>query len=317
MKLDGAVLKEDAIYGADTAAAVAAFKRKRQILNVQGRIDDIVGKKTIAALDAEMLALERGSGGGGSRLGLNFIFDDQPIADVVVKFQGAFSEGDLEPDNVLTGRRISVYTTLPGQAFGKAVLVNPLNGRMLIRVGRTTRTIGTASDPMFALVTVRFLAILRSMGFQLGRVFIHGSSSGGRNAIDFAARLSAQKITPHFVAAVDAAFFQADTPSRPESFFGNRPDTIPKFNLSAGGTPNRHNFFQTLGNHSKLSLRGVLFTSGMAGEEIHGEVAGFDNQNLTRFIPQNVDDDSAHIQCAGRGTSEAERLIADELLLKT
>src|SRR5262249_53594590 len=60
----------DSIYGPATAAAVAAFKRKRQILNFAGQIDNIVGKKTMAALDGEMLAKERGGGGGrpGSRL---------------------------------------------------------------------------------------------------------------------------------------------------------------------------------------------------------------------------------------------------------
>jgi len=60
-QLDGAGLAQDGIYGPRTAGAVAAFKQKRQILNFQGRIDSIVGKKTTAALDAEMLAKERGT----------------------------------------------------------------------------------------------------------------------------------------------------------------------------------------------------------------------------------------------------------------
>ena len=47
-------------YGPSTAAAVLAFKRKRQIINYsyQTQADDIVGKMTIAAMDREMLALE-------------------------------------------------------------------------------------------------------------------------------------------------------------------------------------------------------------------------------------------------------------------
>src|SRR5204862_1860530 len=48
------------IYGPRTAAAVSAFKQKRQILNCQGKIDNIVGVKTTAALDREMLAKEPG-----------------------------------------------------------------------------------------------------------------------------------------------------------------------------------------------------------------------------------------------------------------
>jgi hypothetical protein len=62
IQLDGATLSPDGVYGPRTAAAVSAFKQKRQILNFQGKIDDIVGKKTTAALDAEMLAKERGGG---------------------------------------------------------------------------------------------------------------------------------------------------------------------------------------------------------------------------------------------------------------
>jgi len=48
-------------YGPSTAAAVLAFKRKRQIVNYsyETQADDIVGKMTIAALDREMLIIER------------------------------------------------------------------------------------------------------------------------------------------------------------------------------------------------------------------------------------------------------------------
>ena len=65
IQLDGAAIAQNSIYDQSTAAAVRAFKEKRQILNFQGKIDDIVGKKTIAALDREMLAKEPGGGGGG------------------------------------------------------------------------------------------------------------------------------------------------------------------------------------------------------------------------------------------------------------
>jgi hypothetical protein len=47
-------------YGPSTAAAVLAFKRKRQIINYsyETEADDIVGKMTIAAMDREMCAIE-------------------------------------------------------------------------------------------------------------------------------------------------------------------------------------------------------------------------------------------------------------------
>lgn len=48
-------------YGPSTARAVLAFKTRRDIVNrsYQKRADDVVGKMTIAALDAEMLASQK------------------------------------------------------------------------------------------------------------------------------------------------------------------------------------------------------------------------------------------------------------------
>ncbi len=42
-------------YGPTTTLAVRAFKTSRNILNFAGQIDDVVGKKTIAALDDELV----------------------------------------------------------------------------------------------------------------------------------------------------------------------------------------------------------------------------------------------------------------------
>lgn len=52
---------DNCTYGPSTAAAVLDFKRKRNIINLsyQKQADDIVGKMTIAALDAEMLKKEQ------------------------------------------------------------------------------------------------------------------------------------------------------------------------------------------------------------------------------------------------------------------
>ena len=50
-------------YGASTAAAVLAFKRRRGIVNTsyQTTADDIVGKMTIAAMDKELVSKEHTS----------------------------------------------------------------------------------------------------------------------------------------------------------------------------------------------------------------------------------------------------------------
>lgn len=63
--LDGAAIDpaelKGGFYGPSTARAVLAFKTRRNIVNrsYQKSADDIVGKMTIAALDAEMLASQK------------------------------------------------------------------------------------------------------------------------------------------------------------------------------------------------------------------------------------------------------------------
>jgi hypothetical protein len=61
-ELDGAQLDEDGIYGQETAAAVLAYKSKRDIINFsyQKEADNIVGIMTVAFLDREMLGKEAG-----------------------------------------------------------------------------------------------------------------------------------------------------------------------------------------------------------------------------------------------------------------
>ena len=65
---DGAVIDPGELasqtYGASTASAVLKFKQnsKRNIRNYKGQFDDIVGKKTVSALDAELFAKEHGGG---------------------------------------------------------------------------------------------------------------------------------------------------------------------------------------------------------------------------------------------------------------
>jgi peptidoglycan hydrolase-like protein with peptidoglycan-binding domain len=58
--LNGAGITVDGRYGPATAAAVLAYKRKRNIINrsYQTQADDIVGKMTIASLDREMFEKE-------------------------------------------------------------------------------------------------------------------------------------------------------------------------------------------------------------------------------------------------------------------
>src|SRR6476469_6054785 len=73
--IDGSSITQDSKYGPATVAAVREFKRKRNILNFQGQIDDIVGKKTIDALDKEMLIVEQKQKKGGGLLGFKIVDD--------------------------------------------------------------------------------------------------------------------------------------------------------------------------------------------------------------------------------------------------
>jgi peptidoglycan hydrolase-like protein with peptidoglycan-binding domain len=62
--VDGASLNADGSYGHLTAAAVLNYKRARAIINTarQTEADDIVGRMTVAALDAELVDAESPKG---------------------------------------------------------------------------------------------------------------------------------------------------------------------------------------------------------------------------------------------------------------
>lgn len=88
-------------YGPDTEAAVTAYKTERQILNFAGQIDAIVGKKTIAALDAEIERFDAAGGGAERGTRLRFAGLDQAVEtslgfdEVRVLVETALKEGEL------------------------------------------------------------------------------------------------------------------------------------------------------------------------------------------------------------------------------
>src|SRR4051794_18972214 len=97
--LDDAKIAADEAYGPATAAAVLAYKTKRNIINLsrQTSPDNVVGKMTIAALDAEMLALE------GQQ-------DDRPLIIKAVKppFRGQATPDQLTSFNSSSASRSGV-----------------------------------------------------------------------------------------------------------------------------------------------------------------------------------------------------------------
>lgn len=302
IQLGAANLTPDLSYGSKTAAAVRAFKQKRGILNFEGKIDEIVGKKTIAALDAEMLASEKGAGSGGSKLGLNFnipaglanllgLPPDQTLIkktiDIIVKFQGTLgAETPLLPSQVfpLDSSRfenpdnpISTYKTKPN--------------REIFRIGQRTIKIRSAAAGIIAIHVRQIKDTFKDK--ILGKIFIYGSSSGGRNALDLASALTSQGIPIEYVGILDAAFFPNECLNSPEPFtrdpksFITDPVTIPRFTVPVITAAKKQNFFQKLGNHREFSqLQGrMLFTSSMGGKEVHGQIITFtENEDFTQQV---------------------------------
>lgn len=329
IKVGGAAIAADGVYGPATALAVADFKRKQQppILNFAGLIDNIIGIKTMAALDALLLAPQ------ASRLQLNFGLDVFTFVDVVVNFIGAPSANPKTADEALPPSLLLKAYDPVQDPRNRGLLRHKSTGDLLLRIAHDTSDFGTAGEAVLAKVAfsikIFFLGKDPANGNLLrpGKIFVLGTSSGGRNAIDFVKTLKQLGLPLHFVAAIDASFFQADTKDRPQS--SSEPvEPIPTFipdsvvsGLLATGTK-RHNFFQRKGNHAKRVLNplsgdflNLLFTSNMAGglEEIHGKVQGFDNHEIVLGVEAGTTDDDFHNFGDPAGRLQAQQLIAKEL----
>lgn len=202
-----------------------------------------------------------------------------PVVDVIVRFQGARISGLLQEQDVFPDALLTVY--------------NAKKNRSIKRVGRLTNSI-TAD---FESTIIKYVEEIESLpADHRGSIIIYGSSSGGRNAVNLAAALTAKHIPIHYVAALDAAYFPQDSLTGPENY--PEPTKIPRF--SASGTvvsAIAESWFQRVGNHSeKTFFHGLMFTSSMHGKEVHGEIEGFTSRDLTDTVrsmhPWN--DDEAH-----------------------
>ncbi len=165
IELDGASIDADGQYGPATAAAVAAFKQKRSILNFAGKIDNIVGKKTIAALDREMLAKERTSPNLDTRGLVSELFRGDPrlekcliddSAHVVRGDQGPFVAKIQYAVLVLEGGRIG-----PGELLAR--LYGPETAMAVLayksRRGIINAAYQTTPDNIVGKMTIRSLDV--------------------------------------------------------------------------------------------------------------------------------------------------------------
>ena len=239
------------------------------------------------------------------------------VADVVIFFRGGTVAEDLAPDDVLGPSRLAGYTVMPGQRFARRVMVSP-KGRGLIRLGRITNSFGDLVEfSVRTRLAVELQTILSDINAEPGLTMVHGSSSGGRVALNFASSRAAGGKPVHYIGAIDAAFFPNETKTVPK-IAGTKPSEVPEFSLEDvtearqnTKAKHRHNWFQTVGNHAKQTfLHGILFTSDL-DDEIHGEIRGFDNHPLT--VASLDSDKSAHSNCFGEGFQASQDLIAAQL----
>jgi hypothetical protein len=297
-QLDSAAIDLDGKYGPGTARAVSAFKQKRNILNFQGKIDDIVGKKTMAALDGEMLAKEKAGGGGGGRLLvatkisplLGQVVNITPkFLDIVVRFRGGASRdalanlGSLAPyegKGNLVLRGVDLNNT--AELIDKVVKNN--GNRALLPISRD------AVDPNNSANLIRQVlniidVLLSNPLLQPGIICINGNSAGARNALQLAAALKGKRAIK-FLGLADAALF-ANLPGM------NKPKTPRVAPLARGealnfphwGSPPsfdaevKQNFFQNADNNFTFANKSISaqWTGNIIKRdgEIHGLISGF------------------------------------------
>lgn len=259
--LDQADLDLDGMFGPATMAAVKTYKERRRILNVQGRIDGIVGKKTMTALDAEMAALENGRLRGVLNLSFGI---EVTLVDIVVRFRAGVARDALQ--NLDPGK-LEQYRKKPN--------------RRLLAITRTA-DIGNAG-----LIQGVVQEIDKELGAldELGVLCINGNSAGARNALELAAALK-DKRKIKFVGLADMAMFpdlpglNVPEPLNPADITGGKAKNVPFWS----GAPSidadiKQNFFQTRDNFwSRRNLAFKREWTGRTGDslrEVHGRVPGF------------------------------------------
>lgn len=175
IRLDGAAINQDSAYGPATAAAVSAFKRKRQILNSQGKIDGIVGKKTIAALDSELLAKEKGGGGGGA---LNFKIVDpltrNRVTHTLIYFSGVADDFGLGGLPILRTDNQEVFNDM-------------LDLNVLPQLKDVKGFGGSLNNKVLGVAAAAAMTATRD---PRGQLIIYGYSAGGINSLDLCRRLN-------------------------------------------------------------------------------------------------------------------------------
>jgi len=198
IQVDGAAITQDSSYGPATAAAVDAFKQKRQILNFQGKIDNIVGKKTIAALDAEMIAKEKGGGGSRGRLGFSIAGDITP--------PGRIPTGNVIVDPFLFSATNPMILTAIFDDPNKSDLNadNPPRPRLTPRELNAVNSIGgLGTSALELLMRAELFVTAQGLGIEMFDRFKRNTVAGASITFDSKSNLGNEVITESdFVIAV-------------------------------------------------------------------------------------------------------------------
>ena len=221
------------------------------------------------------------------------------ILDIIVRFQGSKFTAEMAERDVFPDAALARYKT-------SAVAAN----REVARAGYFTKEIGQGASGVVAGTMDTMRTKLKDK--QLGKILIYGSSSGGRVAIDLAARLTTNNMPVHYLAVLDPAWYPDDTTTE-ANLTGDL--NVPVFPAPSIVALEKDNYYQTHGNESKLSSHGRRFTSDMFGEEIHGRIVGFRSLDLTGQIPKldavlKDRGDQYHRTLIGQGTPLVEVRIA-------
>ncbi len=253
---------DDKTFGPRTAQIVREFKTAKRLFNFANEIDEIVGKKTVVALDLE-LPEEPGGGGEVPTVTKTFI-------DIVVRFLPG-THGANADSAVTDNMDLSKYNR---------------RIRALKPIGRRTSLIRAAARPLVLEVILQIEAARNLAGFDPGIICIYGGSSGGRVALDLASALSVREIPIAYIGIEDAAFFPDETKTVPRG--QGDPANFPVFVQTPTIRDGRKiSFFQRFGNHSIDTFLGEReWTSSMDGAEIHGNVAGFEPADAVLVSPR-------------------------------
>lgn len=234
-------------YGKTTADAVANFKRTRTppILNFRNQIDNIVGIKTMRALDQEMKRIDGG-------LGKETIIKTQ---DIVIHILGQ------DPTSGVAGKKTSegqVFIGVPPtELFNKEVETEAYKKthERLIHQQWNGGLPQFKTDPTDEIVEFINKTVAGLTPGTLGRLILIGMSSGGRNTATVADRIKGRRLFS-YVAAIDAAFNDNSDPAIKSTVSATRSET----------------FFQTVGNDV------------IPGDEFHSSIPSFQrNVQLDNF----------------------------------